>query len=75
MCRSVPETMDLAMEAADTKIDCHKCRYYYVTWDKRFPHGCRMMKFKSKTSPSITVFASSNRACMSFEPKQKVGKP
>ena len=32
-------------------IDCHKCIHYYVTWDRRFPHGCRAMGFKSWRYP------------------------
>ena len=66
--------LNFPMETPIKKIDCHKCRYYYVTWDKLFPHGCRAMKFKSKVFPSVTVFSSSNNPCMSFSPKQKIGK-
>jgi hypothetical protein len=50
-------------------IDCHKCKHYYVTWDKRFPHGCRAMKFKGKALPSVTVFSSSNMLCQLFAEK------
>jgi hypothetical protein len=32
-------------------IDCHKCIYYYVTWNANFPHGCRAMGFKSRRYP------------------------
>ncbi|MBW2370171.1 MAG: uracil-DNA glycosylase [Deltaproteobacteria bacterium] len=54
---------------APKRIDCHKCRHYYVTWDKRFPHGCRAMKFKSKVLPSATVMDSSKRPCMLYGAK------
>jgi hypothetical protein len=50
-------------------INCHKCKHYYVTWDKHFPHGCRAMKFKSKQYPSAVVFASSALECLLFEEK------
>ncbi len=33
------------------RIDCRKCRYYFVTWNKQFPHGCRAMGFKSWRYP------------------------
>lgn len=47
-------------------IDCYKCKYYYVTWEKKFPHGCRAMKFKSLQFPSIVVFTSSGRPCLLY---------
>ena len=56
------------------KIDCHKCKYYYVTWDERFPHGCRAMKFKGKALPSTTVLSSSNMPCLLFAKKHLKGK-
>lgn len=52
-------------------IDCHKCEHYYVTWDKRFPHGCKAMKFKSKQLPSIAVFTSSTIECLLFKKKKR----
>jgi len=51
-------------------IDCHKCKHYYVTWDKNFPHGCKAMKFKSKQLPSIVVRVSSDRECLLFKIKK-----
>ncbi|MBW2265627.1 MAG: uracil-DNA glycosylase [Deltaproteobacteria bacterium] len=52
-------------------IDCHKCKHYYVTWDKRFPCGCYRMKFKGKTLPATLVLRSSNMPCLMFEPKER----
>ena len=52
-------------------IDCHKCKHYYVTWDKHFPHGCRAMKFKSKQFPSTVVFVSSSIGCLLFKKKKR----
>ncbi len=49
--------------------DCHKCRYYYVTWDKYFPHGCKAIGFKSRELPSVAVKASSKWECLLFEAK------
>ncbi|MCU0585230.1 MAG: hypothetical protein MUC46_04045 [Desulfobacterales bacterium] len=37
------------------RVDCHLCRHYYVTWDERFPHGCRRMGFKSGRYPNDEV--------------------
>ncbi|HID29977.1 MAG TPA: uracil-DNA glycosylase [Desulfobacterales bacterium] len=55
-------------------IDCHRCEHYYVTWDKRFPHGCHAMKFKSKDMPSHVVISSSGIPCQLFETKDRGGK-
>ncbi|MDI6789541.1 MAG: uracil-DNA glycosylase [Thermodesulfobacteriota bacterium] len=52
-------------------IDCHKCKHYYVTWDKNFPHGCRAMDFKSREFPSTVVQTSSGMSCLLFKPKAK----
>ncbi len=62
------------MEKNALKIDCHKCKHYFVTWEKRFPHGCRAMKFKGRALPSAIVFNSSNMACMLFVQKKLKGK-
>lgn len=51
------------------KADCRRCRHYYVTWDKRTPHGCRAMKFKSKMLPNIVVLRSAGHPCLLFERK------
>ncbi|MBN2125298.1 MAG: uracil-DNA glycosylase [Deltaproteobacteria bacterium] len=54
-----------------SRITCRRCRHYYVTWDKAFPHGCRAMGFKSRESPAKTVQASSGLDCLLFEGKEK----
>jgi hypothetical protein len=51
-------------------IDCHKCRHYYVTWEKEHPHGCRAIGFKSIRLPSIEVKASSGKDCLYFQLKR-----
>jgi hypothetical protein len=49
-------------------IDCHRCRHYFVTWDERFPHGCRRMGFKSRRLPGDDVRdAMSGQDCRLFE--------
>jgi hypothetical protein len=53
------------------RIDCLKCRYYYVTWDPKFPKGCKAFGFKSHVLPSITVLTSSGNPCLHYDPKQK----
>ncbi|MGD9227127.1 MAG: uracil-DNA glycosylase [Desulfobacterales bacterium] len=52
-------------------IDCHKCIYYYVTWDSSFPHGCRAMGFKSRRYPSDEVrHFMMGKACLLFTKKK-----
>jgi hypothetical protein len=57
------------MPPGTQKIDCMKCRYFYITWDKNFPRGCKFFNFKTKQMPSIDVIRSSGEACLKFEPK------
>ncbi|WP_378127978.1 uracil-DNA glycosylase [Cohnella boryungensis] len=58
---------------AAQRIDCMKCKHFYVTWDPRFPKGCKAFGFKSHTLPSLTVRSSSGQPCMMFEPKTPSG--
>ncbi|HEC49710.1 MAG TPA: uracil-DNA glycosylase [Candidatus Desulfofervidus auxilii] len=53
------------------KIDCFKCKFFYVTWDKHFPYGCKVMGFKSKEIPSNVVLKSSKMSCLFFKNKGK----
>ena len=52
-------------------IDCHKCKHYHITWDRQFPYGCKAMKFKSSSLPSLEALASSGFPCQFFERKEK----
>ncbi|MFC4601230.1 uracil-DNA glycosylase [Cohnella hongkongensis] len=56
------------------RVDCMKCRHFYVTWDPNFPKGCRSFGFKSHTLPSLAVLSSSGKPCLSFEPKPDKGR-
>lgn len=57
------------MSTENEKIDCMKCQYFYITWDQKFPRGCKLLNFKSKQMPSIEVLQSSGSACLKFGPK------
>ena len=54
--------------------NCYVCKYYYVTWDRRFPCGCKAMKFKSRRLPSDVVYENSGIECQMFEDKSKKKK-
>ncbi|TDL79127.1 uracil-DNA glycosylase [Peribacillus frigoritolerans] len=51
-------------------INCIKCTYYYVTWDRAFPNGCKAYGFKSAARPSVTVLKSSGESCLKYTPKR-----
>ncbi len=50
-------------------IVCQKCTYYFVTWEKNRPHGCKAYGFKSKQIPSIVVIQNSGIDCSFYQPK------
>lgn len=57
------------------KIECRKCKHFYITWDKDNPYGCRAMYFKTSRTPSDVVFESSGTICLKFTPKPKTHNP
>jgi len=48
------------------RINCRKCKYYYVTWEAGKPHGCKAYGFKSAQIPSMVVKRSSGAECSLF---------
>ena len=52
-------------------INCHQCKYFYITWDKNFPKGCKFFGFKTDNLPSISVLESSGEPCHGFAQKHK----
>ena len=53
------------------RINCRKCKYYFVTWKPAKPHGCKAYGFESQVIPSMVVFQSSGSDCMQFIEKIK----
>ncbi|MGC9328402.1 MAG: uracil-DNA glycosylase [Candidatus Hinthialibacter sp.] len=51
------------------KVNCRNCVHFYITWDKHFPYGCRIMGFKTRRLPCLTVYENSGMECQSFQPK------
>lgn len=54
-----------------SKVNCIKCKHYFVTWDIQLPKGCKAFGFKSSMTPAIIVLRTSGQACMKFEEKRK----
>lgn len=50
-------------------VECTKCIYFMITWEKNFPYGCRAFGFKSKTHPSIEVVKAAGKECNKYSPK------
>ncbi len=50
--------------------DCLKCKHFYVTYDPKFPRGCRVYRFKSNRPPSRVVLESSGSHCQLFLKKE-----
>ena len=55
-----------------TAPDCLKCAYFYVTWDRHYPRGCRLFGVKSMELPSLMVFRATGLHCPSFSLSPKV---
>ncbi|MCB1152368.1 hypothetical protein KDL45_01875 [bacterium] len=53
------------------RTTCQGCAHYFVTWDPRFPRGCRAMGFKTKNMPCREVHANSGMPCQLATPANK----
>ena len=51
----------------DDKVNCMKCKHYYVTWDPSFPKGCKLYGFKTSRLPASLVYESTGKQCESYE--------
>ena len=51
--------------------NCLGCMYYYVTWDNKFPKGCKYFGFKTNKMPSLVVKESSGESCQFYTAKIK----
>jgi hypothetical protein len=54
-------------------INCLKCKNYVVTWDNRFPRGCKLFGFKGTVMPAAMVFQSTGKPCQNFLERQSSG--
>lgn len=63
------------LESEPQPPNCLKCAHYYITWDTRFPYGCRAIGFKSKRRPQLDVLHNSGASCLAFEPRPPAPNP
>lgn len=54
------------------RASCARCAHYYITFDARFPYGCRIMGFKSQRLPAHEILAATGAACVAFESRPPV---
>lgn len=54
------------------KANCLKCKFFYVTWDKTNPRGCKYFGFKTKSMPSVDVAQVSSKECGAFVAKDNL---
>jgi len=52
------------------RVNCYKCKHFFVTYEPKRPYGCRVHGFKGPHLPSLTVFQSSGIQCQLFEEKR-----
>jgi len=52
-------------------INCVKCINYHVTWDVKFPHGCKLWNVKSAKLPKFIVFEANGKQCEYFKEKTR----
>jgi len=51
------------------KPNCKRCVYYYITWNKDQPHGCKLYGFKSQQIPSLVIKRETRDDCKGYIPK------
>ncbi|MDP8243315.1 MAG: hypothetical protein P9L94_04480 [Candidatus Hinthialibacter antarcticus] len=51
--------------------NCHNCVSFEITWDFKFPYGCKAMGFKTRKIPTMEVYEASGFHCQKFQPKNK----
>ncbi|MED4534820.1 uracil-DNA glycosylase [Metabacillus fastidiosus] len=57
------------MVKRESPVNCITCKYFYVTWDPKFPNGCKAYGFKSAARPSVSVRRASGMDCLKYEKK------
>jgi len=54
--------------------NCFSCEHFYITYEAKFPYGCRAMGFKSMRMPAIDVFANSEMECNLMTLRERIKK-
>ncbi|AGL02968.1 hypothetical protein Desgi_3645 [Desulfoscipio gibsoniae DSM 7213] len=51
-------------------VNCRKCKHFYITWDARFPNGCKSYGIRSKYNPAFEVLRVTGKGCLCFHEKK-----
>lgn len=54
-----------------TLINCFYCEHFYITYETKYPYGCRAMGFKSARMPAVDVYKNSEMDCTLFVRKER----
>ena len=52
-------------------INCFSCEHFFITYEQKYPYGCRIISFKSARMPSVDVYINSNMECGLFVQKER----
>lgn len=55
------------------KPTCTTCLHYFITYEPRFPYGCRAMNFKCRVLPHLEVETLTGAACLAFQ-RRRAGR-
>lgn len=53
------------------KLQCMKCKHFFVTYEQATPRGCRAYGFTTASIPSSVILRETGSECLKFEPKLK----
>ncbi|MBT3982800.1 MAG: uracil-DNA glycosylase [Bacteriovoracaceae bacterium] len=56
------------------RVNCLKCKHYYVTYENAFPRGCKQYGIKTSQMPSVVVQTTTPQGCIAFEEKASKDK-
>ncbi|MBI3793795.1 MAG: uracil-DNA glycosylase [Nitrospinae bacterium] len=59
------------VEPKSKEPNCFECAHHHITWDAKFPYGCKAIGFKSRVMPSAEVRQNSGESCLAFTPSKK----
>lgn len=62
--------MSEEIKMTQDRVNCFQCSHFFITWDKNFPHGCKVYGFKTRQLPSTAVQQASGAGCAAFQPKK-----
>ena len=54
-----------------TYSNCNNCSHFYITYNSKFPYGCRAFGVISKKSPYLEIKKISGTDCALFSKKRK----